>query len=150
MTTIVRPARMDDLPQLAEMLAHVDRGMITMPQTPEAMEARIQRSLNAFARPSGAPEHEAYFLLLEEPGRIIGTASIFTNLGSLRPFYSYRVSRQSRHSPETGVSVETDVLHLVNDHHGDTELGTLFIMPGHRGGGRGKFRSHVISEGTTG
>ncbi len=141
MSHIVRPATMNDLPGLVALLEHVDPGMITMPQTREEMEKRVQRSEHAFERPAQPPEGEAYFLILEDEGRIVGTSSIFTNLGSQRPFYSYRVIRESKSSPETGISVELDMLHLVNDHHGDAELGTLFILPERRGGGRGRLLS---------
>ena len=141
MSAIVRPARMTDLPRLEAMISHVDPGMLTMPSTPEAMAARIERSASAFSRASGPPQHECYFLVMEEAGELVGTASIFTNLGVDRPFYSYRISRDSKLSPEQNVKVELDLLQLVNDHHGDTELGTLFIERQARGGGRGKLLS---------
>ena len=140
-SALVRPARKNDLPSLLKLLEHVDPGMITMPQNEAAMALRLERSLDAFAQTLGSPNGEAYFLVMEEDGRIIGTSSIFTSLGKHRPFYSYRIMRQSKTSPETGVSVELDILHLVNDHHGDTELGTLFLLPDFRGGGRGKLLS---------
>lgn len=141
MSTIVRPAARSDLDRLEAMIAHVDPGMLTMPASREAMAQRIERSLSAFQRPSAPPENECYFLVMEENGELQGTASVFTNLGVERPFYSYRISRDSKVSPETGVKVELDLLHLVNDYHGDTELGTLFILRAARGGGRGKLLS---------
>lgn len=141
MSIVVRAAKSGDLEQLTGLLDKVDPGMITMPQSAEAMEERIHLSEAAFSRTEIEPENEAYFLVLEEDKKIIGTASIFTMLGASRPFYNYRISRQSKFSPETNVSVELDVLHLVNDHHGDSELGTLFILPGYRGGGRGRLLS---------
>lgn len=141
MSTIVRPAARSDLDRLDAMIAHVDPGMLTMPASRGAMADRIERSLLAFARPPAPPENECYFLVMEEEGELLGTASVFTNLGAERPFYSYRISRDSKVSPETGVKVELDLLHLVNDYHGDTELGTLFILRKARGGGRGKLLS---------
>ena len=141
MSATVRPARLTDLPRLEAMIAHVDPGMLTMPSTREAMAARIERSIAAFCRPSAPPHNECYFLVMEEAGELVGTASIFTNLGVERPFYSYRISRDSKVSPEQNVKVELDLLQLVNDHHGDTELGTLFIERHARGGGRGKLLS---------
>ncbi len=141
MSATVRPARLTDLPRLEAMIAHVDPGMLTMPSTREAMAARIGRSVAAFSRPSAPPHNECYFLVMEEAGELVGTASIFTNLGVERPFYSYRISRDSKASPEQNVKVELDLLQLVNDHHGDTELGTLFIERHARGGGRGKLLS---------
>lgn len=141
MTTTVRPAARSDLDRLEAMIAHVDPGMLTMPSTREAMQARIDRSVNAFARGSVPPENECYFLVMEEDGELLGTAAIFTNLGVERPFYSYRISRDSKVSPEQNVKAELDLLHLVNDYHGDTELGTLFIERKARGGGRGRLLS---------
>lgn len=141
MTTIVRPAARSDLARLEAMIAHVDPGMLTMPQTREAMAARIEKSLQAFKRPSSPPENECYFLVMEEDGQLLGVGSLFTNLGFERPFYSYRISRDSKLSPELKVKVELDLLHLVNDYHGDTELGTLFIERHARGGGRGRLLS---------
>jgi len=141
MAAIVRPATRSDLDRLEAMIAHVDLGMLTMPQTREAMATRIEKSLLAFARPSSPPENECYFLVMEEEGQLIGVGSLFTNLGFERPFYSYRISRDSKLSPELNVKVELDLLHLVNDYHGDTELGTLFIERRARGGGRGRLLS---------
>ena len=140
-TTIVRPARRSDLDQLEGMISRVDPGMLTMPSSREAMAARIERSLTAFARGSLPPQNECYFLVMEEAGELLGTASIFTNLGVERPFYSYRISRDAKVSPELGVKVELDLLFLVNDYHGDSELGTLFIERKARGGGRGRLLS---------
>ncbi len=141
MTAIVRPANRSDLDRLEAMIAHVDAGMLTMPQTREAMAERIEKSLSAFERPSSPPENESYFLVMEDGAELLGTASLFTNLGFERPFYSYRISRDSKVSPELNVKVELDLLHLVNDYHGDTELGTLFIERHARGGGRGRLLS---------
>ena len=141
MTATVRPATRKDLDRLEAMISHVDPGMLTMPSSREAMQARIDRSVSAFARGSVPPENECYFLVMEEDGELLGTAAIFTNLGVERPFYSYRISRDSKVSPEQGVKAELDLLHLVNDYHGDTELGTLFIERKARGGGRGRLLS---------
>ncbi len=139
--TVVRPATHTDLDRLEDMISRVDAGMLTMPASREAMAARIDRSLAAFARGSLPPQNECYFLVMEEEGELLGTASIFTNLGVERPFYSYRISRDAKVSPELDVKVELDLLFLVNDYHGDSELGTLFIERKARGGGRGRLLS---------
>jgi arginine N-succinyltransferase len=143
MSAIVRPVRLNDLDRLDRIRAEVDAGMLTMPMTREAMEARVDLSIRSFARPSCPPEGEAYFLMMEEAGEIVGTAAVFTNLGADRPFYSYRISRDSKVSPELAVKCELDLLHLVNDYHGDTELGTLYIDRRARGGGRGRLLSYA-------
>jgi arginine N-succinyltransferase len=141
MTAIIRPARPEDLDGLVALIAHLDPGMLTMPTSREGMAGRVERSQLAFLRASSPPDSESYFLVMEDEGEILGAASIFTNLGVERPFYSYRISRDSKLSPELGVKVELDLLHLVNDHHGDAELGSLFIRRDARGGGRGRLLS---------
>lgn len=141
MSAIVRPVRPNDLDQLTAMIIGIDCGMLTMPSTREAMAHRIERSLHAFSRPSAPPTNECYFFVLEIDGRIMGSAGLFTNLGEERPFYSYRISRDSKVSPEQRIKVELDLLHLVNDYHGDTELATFFISMDARGCGHGRLLS---------
>jgi arginine N-succinyltransferase len=80
-------------------------------------------------------------LVLEEENRVIGTAGIFTNLGSERPFYSYRISQITRESPELDIRSDVKILSLVNDYQGYSEIGTLFLDPAWRGGGRGRLMS---------
>ncbi len=128
-TAIIRPATRKDLDQLESMISRVDPGMLTMPSSREAMSARIERSLTAFSRGSLPPENECYFLVMEEDGELLGTASIFTNLGVERPFYSYQISRElPRFRPNRAARPKLDLLFLVNTTiASDTELGTLFI-----------------------
>ena len=114
MTPIVRPARAADLPRLGAMIADVDKGMLTMPSTLDAMAERVARSQTAFLRASAPPENECYFLVMETGGDLVGTAGVFTNLGVERPFYSYRITRDSKVSPEQNVKVELDLLNLFN------------------------------------
>ncbi len=80
-------------------------------------------------------------MVLEEENRVIGTAGIFTNLGSERPFYSYRISQITRESPELDIRSDVKILSLVNDYQGYSEIGTLFLDPAWRGGGRGRLMS---------
>lgn len=143
---LVRPARMDDVKGLTELSKKAGRGLTTMPKTAAEMTERIEHSIAALGRtgPTPPPEDattENYFLVLEEDNRVIGTAGIFTNLGSERPFYSYRISQITRESPELDIRSDVEILSLVNDYHGYCEIGTLFLDPAWRGGGRGRLMS---------
>lgn len=141
MSQLVRPARMTDLEALMALSAASGNGMTTMPQSHDAMADRIAQSEASFAKPLSAPDSETYMLVLEEGSAVIGLSCLFTGLGATRPFYNYRVARTVRTAPELDIRTETDVLHLVNDFHGYAELGTLFLHPSHRGGGRGRLLS---------
>ena len=143
---LVRPARMDDIKGLTELSKKAGRGLTTMPKTTAEMTERVEHSIAALSRtgPNPPPEDattEIYFLVLEEENRVIGTAGIFTNLGSERPFYSYRLSHLTRESPELNIRSDVEILSLVNDYHGYCEIGTLFLDPAWRGGGRGRLMS---------
>ena len=96
------PACEEDLDQLEELIAGVDRGMLTMPSTRAQMEERVAVSQSSFGRASAPPDGETYFLVLEEDGRILGTASLITSLGKERPFYSYPDIEEFQGLPRTG------------------------------------------------
>ncbi len=143
---LVRPARMEDVKSLTELSKKAGRGMTTMPKSTTEMTERIEHSIAALSRtgPNPPPAEaltERYFLVLEEENQVIGTSGIFTNLGSERPFYSYRLSHLTRESPELNIRSDVEILSLVNDYHGYSEIGTLFLDPAWRGGGRGRLMS---------
>jgi arginine N-succinyltransferase len=137
----VRPVRRSDLGALVEIAAGSGTGMTTVPSTPGAMAARIEASERAFAGSGPAPSRDVFFFVLDDGERAVGMASIFPALGEDRPFYSYRVSHIASHTPELAIRASTDVLHLVNDFHGYTEIGTLLVGEAARGGGAGRLLS---------
>jgi arginine N-succinyltransferase len=139
---IVRPCNAVDLDALMALARKAERGLTTIPRTEEAMAERIEASVQSFHRPTDALTAETYMLVLEEDdGTLSGLAAIYTNLGYSQPFYSYRLSRHAAYAPEIDVRTEATVLSLVNDFHGYAELGTLFLDPARRGGGRGTLLS---------
>lgn len=138
---IIRPARRDDVSALMAVAADAGAGMTTVPQTEEAITARIEASIEAFAGTGMAAAKDIFFFVLDDGEGAIGMASIFPNLGEDRPFYSYRMSRLSAQAPEIGLTSNTDILSLVNDFHGYTEVGTLLIGQRARGRGAGRLLS---------
>ncbi len=141
MMTFVRPARLADVPDLLELAKKAGRGMTTMPHNETEMKKRVLNSQTAFARGPEKPLTETYFYVMEVDGKAVGTCSIFTNLGAERPFYTYRRSRIINQAPDLDIRAEVDIMTLVNDYHGYTEIGTLFLDPAFRGGGRGRLLS---------
>lgn len=138
---IVRLVRADDLDALVELAMGADRTMTSMPKSREAMAKRVDKALASAAAERVIDGHEAYLFVLEEDGRLLGVSAIYAQVGLDRPFYSYKVSSISQTSPDLDVRVDTRLMHLVNDFTGHTVLGTLFIDPAGRGGGRGRLLS---------
>ena len=137
----MRPVREDDLDDLLAIAATSGTGMTTVPSTREAMAARIDQSLRAFAGGGAARAEDIFFFALDDGQRAVGMASIFPALGEDRPFYSYRVSHIAAQVPELDIRASTDVLHLVNDYHGYAEIGTLLVGEDARGQGAGRLLS---------
>lgn len=137
----VRPVREEDLSDLLEIAAASGTGMTTVPSTPKAMARRIEQSVAAFAGDGPAGPGDIFFFALDDGERAVGMASIFPDLGRDRPFYSYRVSHLASQEPELDIRAETDVLSLVNDYHGYTEIGTLLVGEAARGQGAGRLLS---------
>ncbi|WOI53587.1 arginine N-succinyltransferase [Parvularcula sp. LCG005] len=138
---IIRPAREDDLPSLVALAKEAGTGMTTVPQGEDAMAERINASIAAFAGKGRASARDVFFFVMEDEEGAAGMACIFPNLGEDRPFYSYRLSHLATQAPEMNLTASTDILFLVNDFHGYTEVGTLLVAARARGKGAGRFLS---------
>src|SRR5690606_9602530 len=104
-----------------------------------ALHDKLARSEAAFARTEGGLADEAFVLVLENvaTGEIRGTCQLFSQVGQLWPFYSYRLTTLTQHSPELDRTVRAELLSLVTDLEGSSEVGGLFLHPNERAGGLG-------------
>ncbi|MFN7176258.1 MAG: arginine N-succinyltransferase [Thermaurantiacus sp.] len=136
----VRPARAADLDALLELAALTGGGFTNLPHDGQALAERIAWSEESLGVARAEPEDELYLLVLEErdTGRIGGTASLFSRVGVRWPFYSYKLTTISLKSRELERTFRTEVLHLVNDFDGASEVGGLFLHPDLRAGGLGR------------
>ncbi|WP_369426573.1 arginine N-succinyltransferase [Glacieibacterium megasporae] len=136
----IRPARADDLDALLE-LAHLTGGGFTnLPPDRDALAARLVKSEASFTASLTGPVDEMYLLILEQTStrRIGGTAAVFSRVGSEWPFYSYKISSASQTSRALGKTFSMQLLNLVTDHDGASEVGGLFLHPDLRTGGLGR------------
>ena len=141
MTFRIRPATESDLQPLYEMAKLTGGGFTNLPPDRAALRAKLERSAAAFARDedgSGIAD-EVFVLVLENmaTGEVRGTCQIFTHVGQIWPFYSYRIGTITKHSRELNRTFRAEVLSLVNDLEGASEVGGLFLHPGERAGGLG-------------
>lgn len=134
----VRPVHAQDLDALLELASLTGGGMTNFPADRETLAEKIAWSEASLAAEIDRPEDEFYLLVLQTAdGRVIGTASLFSRLGARWPFYSYKLSRVTHVSRDLGRTFSTQVLHLVNDFDGASEVGGLFLHPEARTGGLG-------------
>lgn len=141
-TLRVRPARPEDIDALYRLSLKTGGGFTNLPPNRDDIARRVNASVAALAREAATGESagDLYMLVLEDitTGTVFGTASLFTRLGTEWPFYSYKINRLSQTCKELGKSLTSDVLHLVNDFDGCSEVGGLFLEPDRRAAGAGR------------
>lgn len=139
MTFRMRAARSDDLEPLYEMAKLTGGGFTNLPADRAALGAKLQRASDAFARDDNSLGDDQFVLVLEnaETGDVRGTCQMFTKVGQQWPFYSYRMTTLTQHSQELDRTVRAEMLSLVTDLEGSSEVGGLFLHPNERAGGLG-------------
>jgi len=140
---VVRPVREDDLDRLFSIAKAVGTGMTSLPADRDFLEGRITDSVAGFATPDDRTGTETYFLVLEDTdtGLVVGSSAIYVGIGQERPFYSYKVSTLVQSCEELEVNSTHQILYLVNDYTGATEVGSLFLAPEYRKGNNGRLLS---------
>lgn len=135
---VVRPIALSDLSAFVSLAVALGPGMTTLPADREALVSKIERSVASFA--GRELEAREYVLVLEDTdtGAILGTAAVYPDIGQPHGFFSFRITPVVHHSREFGISYTPRVLHLANDYTGATEVGSLAVRPGLRGGGAGR------------
>lgn len=137
---VIRPVTPADLESLVELAAITGFGLTTLPHDREFLRRRIRQSQHAFEQvDDAAPRGETYLFVLEDmpTGRVVGTCGIVSKVGGFDPFYAYRVETEVISSEVLKVRKEIGTLHLVREHNGPSEIGSLFLHPAQRGGGNG-------------
>ena len=139
MTHVLRPAVPDDLPAIYQMAKSTGGGFTSLPADRGVLEARLARGVAALAREEETVGDDLFFFVLEEraTGRVSGTCQIVSRIGATRPFYSYRIGAETRHSHELDRTFATETLTLTNDLDGCSEVGGLYLRAQERSAGVG-------------
>lgn len=139
MTFRLRAARADDIEHLYEMAKLTGGGFTNLPADRGALGAKLAHAAEAFENASDELSDEQFVLVLEnaETGAIRGTCQLMTQVGQRWPFYSYRVNTLTQYSQELDRTVRAELLSLVTDLEGSSEVGGLFLHPNERAGGLG-------------
>lgn len=134
----LRAAHADDIEPLYEMAKLTGGGFTNLPADREALTAKLARADAAFAR-DGEIGDDQFVLVLEntETGQVRGTCQLMSQVGARWPFYSYRLNTLTQYSKELERTVRAELLSLVTDLEGASEVGGLFLHPNERAGGLG-------------
>ncbi|MEA3042465.1 MAG: arginine N-succinyltransferase [Sphingomonadales bacterium] len=135
----VRAARNADFQAIYEMAKLTGGGFTNLPPDKGALVAKLARSEDAFAHEEGNPQGDLFVFVLEnaETGQVRGTCQVFSRVGLVEPFYSYRISTLTQTSPELDKTFRAEMLTLCTDFEGSSEVGGLFLHPAERAGGLG-------------
>jgi len=135
----LRAARAADLEALYEMAKLTGGGFTNLPPDRAALNAKLDRTEAAFASDSDTLGDELFVLVLENArtGAVRGTCQLMTTVGQRWPFYSYRLNTLTQYSQELDRTVRAELLNLVTDLEGSSEVGGLFLHPNERAGGLG-------------
>ena len=139
MTFRLRAARSADLEALYEMAKLTGGGFTNLPPERAALKAKLDRAEAAFGTDSDTIADELFVLVLEN-GRtsaVRGTCQLMPQVGQRGPFYSYRLNTLTQYSQELDRTVRAELLSLVTDLEGSSEVGGLFLHPNERAGGLG-------------
>lgn len=131
---LFRSARDSDLDAIHHLAEASGIGMTTLPKDKKLLKKRLQWSTASFKKEVDSPDSEYYLFVLENPKNheIIGVSAIESRIGHETPFYSYKVSKRTRVCRSLNIRSEYEVLSLVNDNQGRSEICTLFLDPKYR------------------
>jgi arginine N-succinyltransferase len=139
MTFRLRAARTADLEALYEMAKLTGGGFTNLPPDRAALRTKLERAEAAFAKEEDTLADELFVLVLENArtGTVRGTCQLMSKVGQRWPFYSYRLNTLTQYSQELDRTVRAELLSLVTDLEGSSEVGGLFLHPNERAGGLG-------------
>lgn len=139
MTFRLRASRPDDIEPLYEMAKLTGGGFTNLPADRNALTTKLERAEKGFSRTENGLADDQFVLVLENPetGQVRGTCQLFSSVGQQWPFYSYRLNTLTQYSQELDRTVRAELLFLVTDLEGSSEVGGLFLHPNERAGGHG-------------
>lgn len=141
----IRPVALSDHDAILKVAQRAGIGMTSLPPDGDVLQAKIERSVASFA---GKPLHEGdrsylFVLIDSETEEVAGTCGIKAHIGLKQPFYSYKLSTITTMSEALGVFGRHEVMSVVNDYTGSSELSSLYLLPEFRRDRLGRFLSRM-------
>lgn len=134
----VRPARLDDLDAFLGLADLSGPGFTSLPVDRDRLAETIETSVASFSHADPDPAGANYLMMLEDDtGDVLGCVGVKAKVGLKKPFFNFKILGMSQASAAAQRRFDMDVLMLVNEYSGCTEVGTLFVHPKLRGAGAG-------------
>lgn len=132
---VARPAKSDDLDAICHLADLAGPGFTSLAVGRDALSARLEKSVKSFETPDIITPDHVYLLLLEdtEKSEVVGMSAVKAQIGIQDPFFNFRVLKVAQKSSVTGSRFDMEVLVLVNEYAGATEVGSLFLKNEYRG-----------------
>lgn len=142
---VMRPVTAEDLSAVEALAQLTGFGLTTLPRDARLLRRRIRDSLRGFEKmdDEDPPRGETYLFVMQdtETGKVVGTSAVVSKIGGFEPFYAFRLETSIHESKQLSVRKELRTLHLVEQHDGPCEIGTLFLSPDYRREGNGRLLS---------
>ena len=137
---IVRPAISADIDAICKLAKLAGPGFTSLEVGRKALKKRLARSVKSFTGPADISPDHVYMLMLEdsEKDEVVGMSAIKAQIGIRDPYFNFRILNIAQKSAVTGSRFDMQVLVLVNEFAGATEVGSLFVRDGYRGTGAGR------------
>src|SRR5690606_30996042 len=109
----------------------------TLPKDRALLERRVRDSLRGYEKTDDEPRDDTFLFVMQDTdtGCVVGTCGMVSKVGGFQPFYAYRIKTTVHRSKQLNVRKQVKALHLVKEHNGPSEIGSLFLHPDHRRGG---------------
>ncbi len=142
---IVRPAKLSDKAALFELARLAGDGFTSLAVGEKALERRLKKSVASFKSKTDCSPDHIYLLMLEDcqSGEVVGVSAIKVMIGLKDPFFNFRILKIAQKSTVTQKRFDMDVLMLVNEYAGATEVGSLYLKKSARGSGAGRLISQA-------
>jgi len=142
---IVRPATTHDAESLFDLARQAGAGFTSLAVGDEQLRIRLEKSEKSFKSESRISPDHVYLLMLEETntGEILGMSAVKAQIGMRDPFFNFRILKVAQKSTVADKRFDMDVLMLVNEYAGATEVGSLFLTEKARGRGAGRLISQA-------
>lgn len=137
---VIRAAEENDIDGFRDVRTLAGPGLTSFMVDDAALLRKIAKSEESFEKTCEKPGDERYLLTLEQFGgaRVAGTVGVKATIGASPPFFNFRVLKVAQASAAAERRFDMDVLILVNEFTGCSEVGSLFVRPEQRASGIGR------------